>query len=97
MKCTSIRVAKLFNTGNYEHERIEVELELTDNETATDALSRARKFIEYHNPLKARELEDARAILARAADVPDRIAYSTVTKARDILDKYEKDNDDLTF
>lgn len=89
MKCKSIRVAKLFNTGNYEHERIEVELELNDNETATEALARAREFIAYHDPKKVRELEDAKTILLAVEKSPDRYSYSTVTKAKELIGAHE--------
>jgi thioredoxin-like negative regulator of GroEL len=92
MKCTRIYYEKCFNLGNYQNEKIGVEIELAEDESATKALEAAKKFVESHNPKASMKLEEAKRIVAS----PNANYYQTVLDAQKIIDNapYE---DDLPF
>ena len=50
MKAKVIKYEKVFNIGNYESVRIGIELEPDINESASYVLSKAKEFVEAHNP-----------------------------------------------
>lgn len=46
MKTTKITFSRLFNTGNFEHEKYEVEIELNSlHDTESDAFEHAHKIV----------------------------------------------------
>jgi hypothetical protein len=62
-----IKVERVFNLGNFQSERVGVEIELTPEESPESAYWDACHFIERHNLLKTQE--DARS--ARSARLPE--------------------------
>lgn len=92
MKATRIYYEKCINLGNYQNEKIGVEVELAENENAVQALDAAKKFVESNN-------NGSNAKLSRAKEVvenKDRYSYVQVVEAENLL-KESQNNDDLPF
>jgi len=92
MKATRIYYEKCFNLGNYQNEKVGIEIELAADETATQALDAAKKFVEANNPRNAAKLEEAYRIVA----YPNSHSYSEVVNAQELIDNTQKE-DDLPF
>jgi uncharacterized coiled-coil DUF342 family protein len=67
MKVKVVRYERLFNLGSYEHEKIGVEVELTENETVSEVISKAAAFVEGQN----RKHNNQRWIKAKKQDLKD--------------------------
>jgi hypothetical protein len=68
MQIKSVRYARLYNLGNYQNERLEVESDVREDETPTDVLKDLRLWCAQHasDPEAAmRELDHTRAELLR--------------------------------
>jgi len=50
MKAKKIIYERLFNLGNYQHEKIGIEIEIEEGEKAKDVLERAKQFVNGLNP-----------------------------------------------
>jgi len=48
MKPKLVRYERLYNLGNFDHEKIAIEIEVEEGETATEALKQAKKFCRVH-------------------------------------------------
>lgn len=62
MNVKKISYEKLVNTGNYEHERYGIEIEIDKNEEVQDAIDKAKEFIQHQlsGPSKRdREIADS--------------------------------------
>lgn len=46
MKVKTVTYARLINMGSYEHERFELTIDLEEGETPSEAINRARAFID---------------------------------------------------
>ena len=59
MKVKKILYEKLFNLGNFENEKIGIEIEVEGNEEARDALNKPKIFVELkgYNCQKEREIK----------------------------------------
>ena len=55
MKAKKIIYEKLFNLGNYTHEKIGIELEVQDGENASEVLERAKQFVNGLDPKKRKK------------------------------------------
>ena len=67
MKVKELTVARLFNRGDYEHERIEVKVEIGENENPGNALTVLRTVLGKLRPIPERiitEAEEARRWLS---------------------------------
>lgn len=58
MKAMRIYYEKCINLGNYENEKIGIEILLEDDDTAKDAMNKAREFVFKQSMGKRRELEN---------------------------------------
>ena len=92
MKCTRIYYEKCFNLGNYQNEKIGVEVELAENETAQQALDTAKRFVEKNKPGSGADFERAKLILENK----ELYTYKQVTEAQALIDNQPKE-DDLPF
>lgn len=72
MKAMRIYYEKCFNLGNYENEKIGIEILLEDEDTAKDALKAAKDFVEGQGAGRRKELEN---IMSRNATA--RMAYES--------------------
>ena len=53
MVALTVTYARMFNLGNFEHERIEVQVSMEEKDSAAEGLAKARAFVEVHSPLPA--------------------------------------------
>ena len=95
MKPTKVYYEMCINLGDYEHEKIGIDIELEDGDTVTDAVKAARQRIEV---LTGRnKLENDRKAMQKCVSEPDKYSYSTVKKAEEWLAEHPENNDDLPF
>ena len=59
MKVLKINYSKVFSLGNYENEKIGIEIEINEGEDATIAMAAAKKFVEKESRNFARKKEMA--------------------------------------
>ena len=99
MKAKKIIYEKLFNLGNYTHEKIGIELEVQDGEKASEVLERAKQFVNGLDPKKNKEEAYLRA--KAISNNPGNNSYNSVIEANEIIREYEQENnqedDDLPF
>ena len=97
MKATKIFYKKLFNLGNYQNEEIGIEVEIEDGESASDAVRRAKTFINAFDPKNAaiERYNKSREIITNK----EIYNYGTVVEAERFVAEYESNNqnDDLPF
>lgn len=87
MKPTRIYYEKCFNIGNFENEKIGMEIELEAGEKATDAINKARETVSrIQNEGKTREA------LNEIVNNPDRYTHTKFESAKKQLEELE-DND----
>lgn len=83
MKAKSITYRRLANLGNFEHESLEICVELEDDETAGEALNRAKNFVTLG--LKKRPREDEIASAKNIMANPDAYTGYQVKEAEKIM------------
>ncbi|MCK9568867.1 hypothetical protein M0R72_08000 [Candidatus Pacearchaeota archaeon] len=49
MKVNTVRYERLYNLGDYEHEKVCIEVELSEGESASDALTKVQKWCEVNS------------------------------------------------
>lgn len=67
MKAKSIIYSRLISLGNYENEKIEIELEIQEGEKASDVFEAAKKFVEANiskSKVLQYEIDNAKKVLA---------------------------------
>lgn len=96
MKITQIEVSKLFNTGNYEHVKYGVTVQLEQGESEVEAVARAEKFIEQFNPkreISEYEYQQAFHIVANKRDY----TIGKVEAAEETIKQYQNQSECLPF
>ena len=99
MKPTNIKYERLCNTGNYEHERYVIEVEVEEGDTATACLKKAKecvnRLIRGADRATREELRHAKKVLSH----PNNYLYSEVEDAKKIIQDFEarEDEDDIPF
>ena len=97
MKAKTITYEKLFNLGDYEHEKIGITLEVEDNDNPNDVLKRAIDFCherdvirKQEKNIKEEEHKKAVAIMLAKNKILDRRGHSikAIKEAKQLL----KDN-----
>jgi hypothetical protein len=53
MKITTIIYNKVFSLGNYENEKLGIEIELQEGEDAQAAMDKAKQFVEFNHELNS--------------------------------------------
>ena len=86
MKVSSIRFERLTNLGNFENEKIGIEVLLEDGDTAKGALERARLFVEAHSAKERDPVLEAR--LRQTLAHPDDFEPRQVRDAQEVLDRW---------
>ncbi len=93
MKAKSIIYERLYNLGNFSHEKIGIEIELTGDENPSDAIDKAKGFCRLNSTELARKLEQAREIVANK----ERSYFGEVEEAQKTIFEYEADQNELPF
>lgn len=89
MKATVVRFERLFNRGNFEHEKIAIEIQLEEGDTAKAALEKAKSFVETNSHKGLSQIHHAQMIAAN----PDNFSYKEVTEAKEYIEKYNSENE----
>lgn len=92
MKAKKIYYEKCFNLGNYQNEKVGIEIELEEDESVQSALLAAKQFVEANSPRKTEVIESAKRTVAN----PNSYSYGDVMNAKEILENQPK-IDDLPF
>ena len=92
MKAKLIRVEKLKNLGNYEHEKISIDIEIEENDNINEVLKKARAWLnqklnEGKNEFCSREY------YLRVVNNSDEYRYSEVERAKKWLKENPEDDD----
>ena len=96
MKATKIYYEKLFNLGNYQNEKIGIELIIEDGELAKDVLAKAKQFVNNLNPndIKKKEYEKASSIIGNKR----MHSWAEVNLAEEVVANYKvEEEDNLPF
>jgi len=94
MKARIIRYERLYNLGNFEHEKIAIEIEIEEGETASEVLRRAQDFCRLKSEDFARKIEHARACVHD----PQYLRFKeTVDEAQKQIDAFEYDSNNIPF
>ena len=95
MKATKIYYEKCFNLGNFENEKIGIELITEDGEKASDVLKQAKNFVNSINPIEIRKKEYEEAL--KIVNNKMNYIYQKVIEAEKIIENYKEENDNLPF
>lgn len=93
MRPVKIFYQRLIATGNYEHERIGIEIELDEGDTATDALNRAKQFIDSQNTANKQCDVNKMQRLTLVVNNPDDYTGTQVKEAQRELDEMSQPYD----
>lgn len=94
MKPTKVYYERCINLGNYENEKIGIEIELEDGDTVNAAVDTARKRL----ALLTRQEEPERERYQHIVDNPEGYMYAQVAAAKKWLEEHpEPTEDDLQF
>ena len=95
MKAKKIIYEKLVNLGNYQHEKIGIEIEIEAGETASEVLAKARLFVDISTDnTEFKKYEKCKEILLSRA----MYRYNDVVEAEKFVKEYEeKAKDELPF
>lgn len=92
MRVSFIRYERLKNLGDYNNERVCVEVVVNEDESPVEAVARAKKFVKRHleGDKTPYHIERARAVLAD----PDNNTPNQLKDAREKVDQWEAENGD---
>jgi small-conductance mechanosensitive channel len=95
VKAVTVRYQRVRNLGNYENERVEVEVQVEDGETAQQVLDAAKRFVlkNLPDPMREHDVQRARKIVAD----PENFTMGQIKQAQDLLAQEEQADDDLPF
>ena len=81
MKTTLIHYSKVFSLGNYENEKIGVDIEIQEGDDVQKAIQEARNFVEFNHKLNGltSELEQLEYVINN----PDDFTGSKVKQAKE--------------
>jgi len=86
----SIRYERLYNLGNFEHEKICLEVDVMDGDDPVQVLAKARTFCDLHSHSGEARYARAKAVLA---DTENPHLQSDIKSCMEIVEKYENEKD----
>jgi hypothetical protein len=86
MNITTVTYSKVFSLGNYENEKIGVEVSIGENEDAQQALTEAKNFVEFSSNKFKEEMERARDIVEH----PDNFTTRQVRLAQELVKQFDE-------
>lgn len=96
MKAKTITYSRLINKGNYEHERIEICLEVEKGEKSSEVYEAAKKFVDRR--VEIARLSDYTILSAKKVmDDKRNHTIAQIEEAEEILSKSSVKDDDLPF
>lgn len=85
MRITSVQYSRVYSLGNYENEKIGVEVEVPEGDDPQAALAEARKFVDMSSKVFANNLEKAKHIVNN----PDNFTVRQVRENEEFIKQYE--------
>lgn len=85
MRITSVQYSRVYSLGNYENEKIGVEVEVPVEDDPQEALAEAKKFVEMNSKVFTNSLEKARHIVNN----PDNFTVRQVRESEEFLKQYQ--------
>jgi len=95
MEVTRIEYKRLYNTGNFEHESLSIEVVIEDGETPHEAVKRAKAFVEAE--MKKRPTDQQWASAKQILDNPDQYRGYEVKQAQQVKELCELPDDEIPF
>lgn len=96
MKAKLITYSRLINKGNYEHEKIEISLEVEKGDKASEVYDAAKKFIDRR--VEIAKLSDYTIQSAKKVmDDKRNHTLAQIEEAEEVLKKASVQDDDLPF
>jgi hypothetical protein len=86
----SIRYERLYNLGQYEHEKICVEIDVMENDKPEQILAKAKTFCDLNCSSQIDKYNRAKAVLA---DNENPHLQSELTECQRIVAEYDKSNE----
>lgn len=104
MKALQVTYEKLFNLGNFSHEKISITLEVEPGDKASEVLKKAKEFVESKNKEKNSVSQGGYLftyeIAKNIVSNPNGNYFEKVEAAKqalEIFEKIENEKDDLPF
>jgi predicted membrane chloride channel (bestrophin family) len=88
MKVKIISYSKVFSLGNYENEKIGVDIELQDNDDVQKAIQEARNFVEFNH--KVNGLVNEMSQCERVVNNPDEFTGAQVKRAMERMQQIQE-------
>ncbi|HEY3406453.1 MAG TPA: hypothetical protein VGK59_23860 [Ohtaekwangia sp.] len=85
MKTIQIHYSKVFSLGNYENEKIGVEIEIQEGDDVQKAIQQARQFVEFNHKLNGLNLEFEQC--ERVVNNPDDFTGQQVKRAKERMEQ----------
>lgn len=96
MKAIRVVYSRLVSLGNFENAKFEIELEIEDGETASQAFNLAKEFIENRVKVAKTPLYKKEEALRKIND-PDNFTGNDVKEARELIKSINLEQEDLPF
>lgn len=96
MKATKVIYSRLISKGNYENAKVEIEVQLEENDTAAEAFEKAKRFVEKRLAIEKMSeytIEKARKVM----DDKRNHTLAQIEEAEEILSKVIIKDDELPF
>lgn len=89
MKTNLVSYHKVFSLGNYENEKIGVEIEIQDGDDVQKAIQQARQFVEFNHKLNGinSEMEQCERIVNNPEDFTGRQVFHAKQRIRELNDQ----------
>ena len=89
MNPKTITYSKVFSLGNYENEKIGVEIELQPGEDPQVAIQQARNFVEFNHKVNGliSKLEEANHVVQN----PDNFTGRQINQAKEVIERINKE------
>lgn len=86
MKTKSVRYEKCFNLGNYEHEKIAVEVEVEEKDSVKEVIQQARNYV----TMQSKPFQDKYEQAQEVVNNPDDHTGRAVKSAKDFIANVSK-------
>lgn len=85
MKVKTVSYSKVFSLGNYENEKLGVEIELQEGDDVQKAMQDARQFVEFNHKVNGLVKEQSQC--EHVVNNPDDFTGTQVRRAKERLDQ----------
>lgn len=92
MKVKTVSYSKVFSLGNYENEKLGVEIEISDGDDVQSAMQKARNFVEFNHQVNGlvTEQQQCEHIMNNADDFTGNQVKKAKERVTEINDQLQK-------